>query len=460
MKTLRILVLDDEVRMQDEIEEFLIGQQFIVYKAGTPSEAFTTLDKTEIDILILDIKLPEMGGLEVLQKVKVSHPDMEVIMISGHGDMNTVIEAMRYGAFDYFQKPFRLPEIKHAIERTRRFILLNEKLRSTEQKFNLLSKEIQQVFGHELVGRSASMQKVVDLMSKVAVADHTSVLITGESGTGKELVARGIHFLSKRNKQFFYSVNCSAIPGSLFESEFFGHKKGAFTDAREDKAGWFEIADKGTLFLDEIGDMPMSQQAKMLRILEDKKVSKVGSRVETAVDVRVITASNRDLFELSKDGKFRQDLYHRLSTFIIMIPPLRERRNDIQPLLEYYVNFFAEQMGKEIKTIEPELIIKLMEYDFPGNVRELKNMIERAIILCEKKSIGWEDFQFSIPSGNMEISHSIPLDEKLDLAEIEKAVILKALEKAGQNKSKAAELLNITWQALDRRMEKYGMKKF
>ncbi len=458
MKTLRILVLDDEVRMQDEIEEFLIGQQFIVYKAGTPSEAFTTLDKTEIDILILDIKLPEMGGLEVLQKVKVSHPDMEVIMISGHGDMNTVIEAMRYGAFDYFQKPFRLPEIKHAIERTRRFILLNEKLRSTEQKFNLLSKEIQQVFGHELVGRSASMQKVVDLMSKVAVADHTSVLITGESGTGKELVARGIHFLSKRNKQFFYSVNCSAIPESLFESEFFGHKKGAFTDAREDKAGWFEIADKGTLFLDEIGDMPMSQQAKMLRILEDKKVSKVGSRVETAVDVRVITASNRDLFELSKDGKFRQDLYHRLSTFIIMIPPLRERRDDIQPLLEYYVNFFAEQMGKEIKTIEPELIIKLMEYDFPGNVRELKNMIERAIILCEKKSVGWEDFQFSIPSGKMEISHSIPLDEKLDLAEIEKAVILKALEKAGQNKSKAAELLNITWQALDRRMEKYGMK--
>jgi DNA-binding NtrC family response regulator len=458
MKTLRILVLDDELRMQDEIEEFLIGQQFIVHKAGTPSEAFTILDKTEIDILILDIKLPEMDGLEVLQKIKASHPDMEVIMISGHGDMNTVIEAMRYGAFDYFQKPFRLPEIKHAIERTRRFILLNEKLRKTEQKFNLLSKEIQQAFGHELVGRSTSMQKVVELMSKVATSDHTSVLITGESGTGKELVARGIHLLSKRNKQFFYSVNCSAVPESLFESEFFGHKKGAFTDAREDKAGWFEIADKGTLFLDEIGDMPMSQQAKMLRILEDKKVSKVGSRVETVVDVRVITASNRDLFELSKDRKFRPDLYHRLSTFIIKIPPLRERRDDIQPLLEYYVNFFAEQMGKEINTIEPELIIKLMDYNFPGNVRELKNMIERAIILCEKKSIGWDDFQFSIPSGKAEISRSIPLDENLDLAEIEKTVILKALEKAGQNKTKAAELLHITWQALDRRMEKYGIK--
>ncbi len=188
-----------------------------------------------------------MDGLEVLKKVKNIYPDMEVIMISGHGDMNTVIEAMRYGAFDYFQKPFRLPEINHAIERTKRFILLGEKLKSTEHKFDLLSNEIQNVFGHELITESTAMKKVVELMSRVATADTTSVLITGESGTGKELVARGIHFLSKRKKQFFYSVNCSAVPETLFESEFFGHKKGAFTDAREDKEGWFEIADKGTL---------------------------------------------------------------------------------------------------------------------------------------------------------------------------------------------------------------------
>ncbi len=457
MKDLSVLVLDDELRMRDEIEEFLSGQQYLIHKASAPSMAFEILEKTPVDILILDVKLPEMDGLEVLKKVKQSHPNLEVIMISGHGDMNTVIEAMRYGAFDYFQKPFRLPEISHAIERTRRFILLNEKLKNTEYKFDLLSNEIQSVFGHDLIGKSASMKKVVDLMTRVAMADTTSVLITGESGTGKELVARGIHFLSNRKKQFFYSVNCSAVPESLFESEFFGHKKGAFTDAREDKQGWFEIANKGTLFLDEIGDMPMSQQAKLLRVLEERKVSKIGSRVEVPVDVRVITASNRNLFELSKQDKFRSDLYHRLSTFVIEIPPLRDRKDDIPPLLEYYVHFYAEQMKKVIKEITPELVEKLLEYDFPGNVRELRNMVERAIILSDGESMGWDNFKYSLPDMEQQSQDSIPQDT-LDLAEIEKNVILRALEQANNNKSKAAELLNITWQALDRRLEKFGLK--
>lgn len=458
MKQMSILVLDDESRLRDEIEEFLLGKNYVVYKAGSPSIGFEILEKHAIDILILDIKLPEMSGLDMLMKVKSNYPNLEVIMISGHGDMNTVIEAMRLGAFDYFQKPFRLPEVNHAIERTKRFILLNDKLKSTEHKFDLLSKKIQQYFGHELIGRSSAMQKVVDLMSKVANADNTAVLITGESGTGKELVARGIHLLSKRKTQFFYSVNCSAIPETLFESEFFGHKKGAFTDAREDKEGWFEIADNGTLFLDEIGDMPMSQQAKLLRILEDKKVSKLGSRVEKPVDVRVITASNRDLFTWSRESKFRPDLYHRLSTFVIEIPPLRDRQDDIKPLLEYYIHYFAEQMGKTIKRIDPELTIRMMDYHFPGNVRELRNMVERAIILSDGDSIGWENFRFNIPEApEGKKSYSTPGDS-LDLAEIEKNVIMKALERANQNKSKAAELLNITWQALDRRMVKYGIK--
>jgi DNA-binding NtrC family response regulator len=458
MKQLSVLVLDDEPRMQDEIEEFLRGRQYEVYKAGTPTEAFRVLENNNIDILILDIKLPEMDGLEVLKRVRKSHPTLEVIMISGHGDMNTVIEAMRYGAFDYFQKPFRLPEINHAIERTKRFIVLSQKLKTTEHKFDILSREIRQRFGHELIGRSEAMKHVVELMSKVAMANSTSVLITGESGTGKELVARGIHFLSKRNKQMFYSVNCSAVPETLFESEFFGHSKGAFTDAREDKEGWFEIADGGTLFLDEIGDMPVSQQAKLLRVLEDKKVSKVGSRVEIPVDVRVITASNRDLFGLSKDGKFRKDLYHRLSTFVIEIPPLRERKDDIPPLLEYYVKYFAEQMGKQISQIGRDLYHNIMEYDFPGNVRELKNMVERAIILCDRDSLGWDDFRFSIPVDKEDAGKQLTPGSTLDLAEMEKHMIVKALKRSGNNKSKAAELLNITWQALDRRMEKYGIK--
>jgi DNA-binding NtrC family response regulator len=457
MKQLSVLVLDDELRMRDEIEEFLSGKNFLIHKAGAPGLAFEILERTRVDILILDVKLPEMDGLEVLKKVKHAYPDMEVIMISGHGDMNTVIEAMRFGAFDYFQKPFRLAEISHAIERTKRFILLNEKLKITEHKYDLLSNEIRNVFGHELITRSADMKKVVELMSRVASTDTTSVLITGESGTGKELVARGIHFLSRRQKQFFYSVNCSAVPESLFESEFFGHKKGAFTDAREDKEGWFEIADKGTLFLDEIGDMPMNQQAKLLRVLEEKRVSKLGSRAEIPVDVRVITASNRNLFELSKKGKFRPDLYHRLSTFVIELSPLRERRDDIPPLLEYYIYYFAEQMGKEINSIEPELIERMSDYDFPGNVRELRNMVERAIILCDGDSIGWDNFRFNMPGMESQNSSGITANT-FDLAEIEKSVILRALDKAGGNKSKAAELLNITWQALDRRLEKHGIK--
>lgn len=457
MKSLNILVLDDEPRMQDEIGEFMTSRQYNVFKAGTPSEAFSIMADQEPDILILDIKLPEMDGLEVLQKVKEEYPAIEVIMISGHGDMHTVIEAMRLGAFDYFQKPFRLPEISHAIERTERFILLNEKLKSTEHKFDLLSNEIRSVFGHDLIGKSSSMKKVVELMTRVAMANNTSVLITGESGTGKELVARGIHFLSKRKKELFYSVNCSAVPESLFESEFFGHKKGAFTDAREDKEGWFEIADKGTLFLDEIGDMPMNQQAKLLRILEDKKVSKLGSRVEKPINVRVITASNRNLFEMSKKRKFRPDLYHRLSTFVIEIPPLRERKEDLSPLLEYYVYYFAEQMGKKILEISSELIEKLMEYDFPGNVRELRNMTERAIILCDGDMIGWEHFRFNFPR-QQGTEQERKVRESLDLGLLEEETIRRALKQAGGNKSRAAELLNITWQALNRRMEKYGIK--
>jgi len=458
MKELSVLILDDEVRMRDEIEEFLSGQQYIIHTSEVPSQAFKILEEKHIDILILDVKLPEMDGLEVLKKVRQTHPELEVIMISGHGDINTVIEAMRHGAFDYFQKPFRLPEINHAIERTKRFILLNKKLKSTEQKYDLLSSEIQHVFGHELITSSAAMKKVVELMTRVAATDTTSVLITGESGTGKELVARGIHFLSNRRKQFFYSVNCSAVPESLFESEFFGHKKGAFTDARDDKEGWFEIADKGTLFLDEIGDMPMSQQAKLLRVLEEKKVSKLGSRLEIPVDVRVITASNRELFELSKKGKFRNDLYHRLSTFVIEIPPLRDRKDDIPPLLEYYIYYYAEQMGKIINEIEPELTERMLEYDFPGNVRELRNMVERAIILCDKESIGWDNFSFNFSASDLESKDSIIPKDTFDLVEIEKSVILKALEQANHNKSKAAVLLNITWQALDRRLEKYNIK--
>lgn len=464
MEKISILIVDDEPRVADEIEEFLTAKKFKVYKAGLPSAAFELLSKHKINIVILDIKLPEMDGLEVLIKIKSEYPDIEVIMISGHGDMDTVIQAMRNGATDYFAKPFRLFEINNAIMRTQRYIALNDKLRSAQKSVDLLSEKLLKSIGTQLLGNSDSMKNLISLMSKVAKSSNTSVLILGESGTGKELVAHGIHQLSQRNNNMFYSVNCSAIPESLFESEFFGHKKGSFTGAIDDKAGWFEIADNGTLFLDEISDMPMGQQAKLLRVLEERKVSKVGSRESKIVDVRVIAASNTKLEKLSAENKFRLDLFHRLNVFSIVIPPLRERKEDIPLLIDYYLKQYSIQMQKKIIKVDTGVINDFMDYDFPGNIRELKNIIERAVILCEGDTILSDHITFcegKAPQIGEEESKDIISRQQnydtLDLEFHEKKLIKKALLKSGNNKSKAAALLNVTWQALDRRMKKFGL---
>lgn len=460
MKNLNILILDDEERVRNEIEEFLIERKFSVYKAKAPSLALNTLENNEIDIIILDIKLPEMDGLQFLAKIKAEYPKIEVIMISGHGDMNSVIEAMRLGAADYFPKPFRLIDINNAIERTKRFVELNDKLKKIEKQYTFVSQELHDNIGHKLIGQSILMKNIIEIMTKVAHVENTTVLISGESGTGKELVARGIHYLSNRKDEFFYTVNCSAIPETLFESEFFGHKKGAFTGADADKSGWFEIANNGTLFLDEIGDMPLNQQAKLLRVLDEKKVKKLGSHKEIEVDVRVLTASNKNLPQMVKENKFRLDLFHRMSSFIIHLPPLRDRKSDIPLLLNHFINYFSTNMGKGIDFIDPEIPQKLKNYPFPGNIRELKNMVERAMILCENNQLLWKDFEHFI-SGSIpeDLAPSISTIDtgSFDLEEVEKNLIIKALEKSDYNKSQAAELLNITWQALDRRMKKFGL---
>lgn len=457
---LNILLVDDEQRVLDEIEEFLKDHKYIVRTAGHAQEAFSILEKHHVDIMILDIKLPDISGLDILEKVKHAYPDIEVIMISGHGDMSTVIEAMRKGATDYFPKPFRLVDINNAVLRTKRFLALNKKLKAAKSNIDLLSQRLLENIGSQLLGDSPAMKQLTKMMIKVAQTDNTSVLILGESGTGKELVAHGIHYLSKRNNKMFYSVNCSAVPESLFESEFFGHTKGSFTGANEDKSGWFEIADEGTLFLDEISDMPLTQQAKLLRILEERKVSKVGSRQSKKVDVRVIAASNRDLEKLASENKFRLDLFHRLSIFVIEIPPLRERKEDIPALLDFYVRLAAERLDRQIPLIDPEVMTMLKANDYPGNVRELKNMIERAIILCEGKVLLPEHFSTKT-NQHTPVKKLRLLSEKevnYDLEENEKNIIVSALEKCGGNKSKAAYLLNITWQALDRRLKKFGLE--
>ncbi len=458
MQNLRILVVDDEIRMREEIGEYLRKRSYEVQTAPDPGEATRLLQHFDFDIAIVDIKLPGISGLELLKIIREAHPQVEVIMISGHGDMQSVIEAMRLGAIDFFQKPFRLIDLNQALQRTRRFIEISQQLRQTRSTLNLLSSQFRQHNGSAMVGSSEAIQKVTRLMEKVASTDHTSVLITGESGTGKELVAMGIHLLSSRKNNLFHSVNCSAVTESLFESEFFGHKKGAFTGATEDRQGWFEVASGGTLFLDEIGDLPLGQQAKLLRALEERKIRRVGGHHEISVDVRVIAASNQPLEEMVSEKKFRADLYHRMSTFVIHLPPLRERAEDIDPIANHFTALYARSMNKNIAGISPTALQILKQYPFPGNIRELRNMIERAVILCDGHYLETTHLAINaipqFPSQDTET----PEDTSLDLDQVEKETILKALQRAGGNKTTAARLLNITWQTLDRRLRKHGLK--
>lgn len=456
MENLNILVLDDEKVFRDEIKEFLETDDFTVHLAAKPSAAFEVLKQTEIDIIILDLKLPEMDGLTFLQKVKELYPDVEVIMITGHGDMEAVIHAMRYGAVEFFPKPFRLIDMKAAIQRTKRFINLSNKYKEVEQSYALISKELRESVGYEIMGCSKAIRQVVELMTKVAKADATSVLITGESGTGKELVARGIHYLSSRKNAYFHAVNCSAVPDTLFESEFFGHKKGSFTGANEEKVGWFEIANNGTLFLDEIVDMQQPMQSKLLRVLEDKKIRRIGSNNDVSVDVRIIAATNQDLQKLLEENKFRTDLYYRLNSFEIFIPPLRDRREDIPILLDYFLKLFSQKLNKKVPSIDSSVVKALTAYNFPGNVRELRNMVERALILSDGNKLSLKFFA-GLPMVEEEIRHESDLEELFDLDEAERRLIIKALQKSDYKKSETAQLLNITRQSLDRRLEKYGI---
>jgi len=454
ISNLSILILDDEKLVRDELEEFLIDPNFNVYKAGSPSEAFNIMDENDIHIAVIDVNLPEMSGLEVLEKVKHDFPEIEVIMISGYSEMDSVIHAMRLGASDFFTKPFRLRDVESAIERTKKFVHLNKSLIEVKRNFSIISEEFQKAMGYEIIGDSPQMKNLINLIGKVAKTENTSVLITGESGTGKELVARAIHYLSNRKENYFYAVNCSAIPESLFESEFFGHTKGAFTGAVNSKVGWFEAANKGTLFLDEIGDMQLNLQTKFLRVLEDRKIMKVGSNIEIPFDTRIIAATNQNIEGLHAEKGFRLDLYHRISSFIIHLEPLRNRKEDIPLLLDYFVKYFNRVMGKNIGEIDGAVIRRLLSYEFPGNVRELKNMVERAVIICDANRLSLSHFQLTHhKEENRKINFSA--NENLDLGLVEMECIRKALEQSNNNKSKAADLLNITWQSLDRRIKKY-----
>lgn len=451
---LKVLVIDDEINFTEEIEEFLQNQGFISYTANNVHKGRSILKNQNIDLLILDIRLKGINGLDVLKEVKQTYPKLEVIIVSAHGDMDSVITALRNGAIDYLKKPFRHTDIQIAIQRTRKFLDLQRVITSMEAKSSLISQSLQEKIKRDFIGESKLIKQVLELAVTAAKYKNTSVLITGESGTGKENIARIIHYESARNENLFCAVNSSAITDSLLESEFFGHKKGSFTGAINDKKGFFEVSDQGTLFLDEIADMPLNLQAKILRAIEEKTITRVGETDPIATDFRIIAATNHDIGKLIEEKKFRLDLLHRLNTIHIHIPPLRERIDDIEPLLTHYTNDFARKLNKPVPVIEKEAINALLNYSFPGNVRELRNMIERAMILCKTDSLKASDFL----TGQSRESEFTQEKINFNLEENELKLVHLALKEMNYNQNKTAELLGITRDALIRRMKKFNIK--
>jgi DNA-binding NtrC family response regulator len=451
---IKILILDDEKQFTEELIGFFQDSDYEAYEANTVDDGRKRLKKTAIDLLILDVRLPGANGLDILKEVKTQYPEMEVIIISGHGDMETVIKAMRLGAFDYLRKPFRFVDIKIALERTKKFMQMQQKLKLMEEKNSLISKTLEDKIDRQFIGISPQILEVLEQAMTAAKYPEANVLITGESGTGKENIARIIHYSSDRKDHLFCAVNSSAITQSLLESEFFGHKKGSFTGAISDKMGFFEVCDKGTLFLDEIADMPLDLQAKILRATEEKVITRVGDTKQIDTDFRVISATNFDLEERVSEKKFRLDLLHRLNTLHIHIPALRERPEDIKPLLIHFVNHFTLKFNKPKLAISNDVVDALMKYDFPGNVRELKNMTERAIILYKGNTLTINDFNIHSPKIAITEDNSEPINLKLQ----EIKTIRKALQNFKYNQTATADALGITRDALIRKMRKYDIK--
>jgi len=451
---LKVLVIDDEPNFTEEIEEFLQNQGYITFIANNVHKGRAVLKNQDIDLLILDVRLKNVSGLDILKEVKLMYPKLEVIIVSAHGDMDTVITALRNGAIDYLKKPFRHSDIQIAIQRTRKFLDLHRIIKDMEEKNSLISKSLQEKIKRGFIGESSQIKAVLEMAITASKYKNTSVLITGESGTGKENVARIIHYESSRKDNVFCAVNSSAITDSLLESEFFGHKKGSFTGAISDKKGFFEVSDQGTLFLDEIADMPINLQAKILRAIEEKTITRVGETDPVATDFRIIAATNHDINQLIEEKKFRLDLLHRLNTIHIQIPPLRERTDDIEPLLRHFTSEFAAKLNKPVPKIEKDTIAMLKNYNFPGNVRELRNMIERALILCKDEVLTPNEFLTKTNIGTESDQNKI----NFNLEENEINLIRHALKDKRYNQIKAAELLGITRDSLIRRMKKHNIQ--
>lgn len=446
-----ILIVDDEVGARESLK-IVLKNDYEVFLAKDAEEAFSQIKEHSPDVILLDIILPGLDGMKVLESIKQNEPDSIVIMITATKTVKTAVEAMKLGAFHYITKPFDINELRIIVSKAFETKVLKEENKR-------LREEINKNFGFEnIVGKSKVMKEIFKMVKQIADSKST-VLILGESGTGKELISRAIHYNSNRKDYPFITINCAAIPETLIESELFGHEKGAFTNAIEKKLGRVEAAHEGTLFLDEIGELSLTTQAKMLRFLEEKEFNRIGGSKTIKVDVRLITATNKDLNQLIKTGGFREDLYYRINVVPIILPPLRERREDIPLLLGHFINKFNSENDKNVKGLSKEALELIMNYEWPGNVRELENLIERVIALTSNEYILPSELPLTLKDSSKfnGLKESI-LNGKISFLkaeeEFERGIILDALRKTNFIQSRAAEVLGIS-----RRILKYKMDK-
>jgi len=451
----KVLVIDDERLVRWSLEQKLSREGYEVESAPTGEEGLSLLREGGHELVLLDLRLPGMDGAQTLQEIKKLEREIGVVMLTADTGIARAVECVRLGAHNYLCKPFDFDEVRIALEKAREDLKLRREV-------GRIRRQQQREFGvKNLVGNSPAMQAVRELIGKIAGSDATTILIEGENGTGKELAARAIHFGGARADQPFLDVNCTAVPENLFESELFGHERGAFTDAKTTRKGLFELADGGTLLLDEIGDLKPAMQAKLLRVLETRKFRRVGGTQDIAIDVRVIALTNKDLVAAVQRGEFRQDLFYRLKVIAVKMPPLRERPEDVLPLAEHFLEHFADEFKKPRKQLSPQAQQALERYPWPGNARELRNAIERLVILEADTVVAVDHLPMEIRAG---IPSSGPTavtlpTEGIALETVERDLVRQAMERTGGNQTRAAELLGIERDALRRRLTKFGFRE-